>query len=128
MNTLYDQHPAMFRNRPVAFILSVLLIPVLVGALILAVWYLKTKASRLVVTSESILYEAGLLNKVRSEIAIEGIRSVKVSALFFERIFGVGTIEIFTAGDRPEIQISGMRDPESIRDYISQAQNRPQIS
>jgi hypothetical protein len=35
----------------------------------------------------------------------------------------VGTIEIYTAGDSPEIVASGMPDPNKIREFIKANQN-----
>jgi hypothetical protein len=31
---------------------------------------------------------------------------------------GVGKLEIFTAGDKPEITIAGIPDPDSVQDII----------
>ena len=65
-----------------------------------------------------ILFEEGLLNKNRSEIHIERIRTIKIKQSFFNRIFGTGTIELYTAGDTPEIVAVGMPDPHRVRDLI----------
>lgn len=119
MSELYSEHPAMFRNNPVGFIISVLLIPAFgVGLLILLWWRLQSKASKLSVYENEILYEKGLLSKERSEVNISSIRAVKVKQTFFDRIFGVGTVEIYTAGDNPEIVARGMPDPNKIRELI----------
>ena len=37
---------------------------------------------------------------------------------FFDRIFGVGSIEIYTAGDSPEIVAKGLPDPNRISEII----------
>lgn len=123
MDALYDEHPAMFKNHPFGFIISILLIPVGVGILILLWWYLKCKGTRLVVSERELLLEEGLLSKHRWELNISGVRSVSVRQSFFNRIFGVGTIEIFTAGDKPEIRAAGMPDPEEVRRLIKARQN-----
>lgn len=115
---LYAEHPAMFKNNPLGFLLSILLVPVGIGILILLYWYLMTKAAKLIVTEHDVLFEKGLLSKERSEIDIDGIRTVKVSQSFSDRIFGVGTIELFTAGDTPEITAKGMPDPNRVREII----------
>lgn len=116
---LYSSHPVMFKNNPLGFILTLLLVPVAgLGIIIFLVWYLKTRASKLSVTENDILFEEGLLNKNRSEIHIERIRTIKVKQSFFNRIFGTGTIELYTAGDTPEIVAAGMPDPHKVRDLI----------
>ncbi|RLW66570.1 MAG: hypothetical protein B6D70_03430 [gamma proteobacterium symbiont of Stewartia floridana] len=65
-----------------------------------------------------ILYEKGLLSKERSEVNISSVRTTKVKQSFFDRIFGVGTIEIYTAGDSPEIVAKGLPDPNRISEII----------
>ena len=64
-----------------------------------------------------------MLSKERSEINISSVRTIKVKQSFFNRIFGVGTIEIYTAGDSPEITARGMPDPNRIRELIKSRQN-----
>ena len=123
MSELYSANPVMFKNNPLGFIISVLLIPVGVGILILLWWYLQTKASKLTVTDGEIHYEKGLLNKEHSEINLSSVRTIKVKQSFFNRIFGVGSIEIFTAGDEPEVVARGMPDPNKIREIVKGRQN-----
>lgn len=121
---LYSEHPAMFKNNPFGFIAGLLLIPVFgVGILILLWWYLQCKASKLTVKEHDILYETGLLSKSRAEFSISGIRTVRVNQSFFNRIFGVGTIQIYTAGDLPEIEAKGMPEPNQVRELIKSRQN-----
>jgi uncharacterized membrane protein YdbT with pleckstrin-like domain len=121
---LYSEHPAMFKNNPIGFIGALLLIPVFgVGLLILLWWYLLCKASTLTVKESDILYEKGLLSKSRVEFGIAGIRTVRVNQSFSDRIFGVGTIQIYTSGDQPEIEVKGMPDPNRVRELIKDRQN-----
>jgi uncharacterized membrane protein YdbT with pleckstrin-like domain len=124
MNVLYSEHPAMFKNHPFGFLGSILLIPVFgLGVLILLYWYLQTKASRLSIYENEIHYEKGLLSKEHSEVAISSIRTVRVKQTFFNRIFGVGSVEIYTAGDNPEFVVAGLPDPNRIREIIKLRQN-----
>jgi uncharacterized membrane protein YdbT with pleckstrin-like domain len=116
---LYEAHPPMFRNNPLGFVLSVLLIPVAVGILILLFWYVKSRSEKLTITAEDLRYEKGILSKARSELRLTGIRSVRVNQSLFQRMFGTGDIEIFTAGDAPEVILKGMPDPNEIREIIS---------
>ena len=123
MSALYSEHPAMFKNRPFVFIISLLLVPVFgVGLLILLGWYVQNKAAKLSVSENEILYEKGLLSKERSEVSISSVRTVKVKQSFLNRILGVGTVEIFTAGDTPEIVATGMPDPNKILELVKTRQ------
>lgn len=124
MSELYSEHPVMFKNNPIGFIASIILIPVFgLGILILLWWYIQTRSSKLTVKEYDILYEQGLLSKNRAEFSINGIRTVRVHQSFFNRIFGVGTIQIYTAGDKPEIEAKGMPDPNRVRELIKAQQN-----
>lgn len=124
MNELYSEHPVMFRNNPFGFIISLLLVPVFgIGLLIFLAWFLKNKGTKLSVTERDILFEKGLLSKERAEISISSVRTVRVKQSLFNRIFGVGSIEIYTAGDDAEIFASGLPDPNKIREIIKAQQN-----
>lgn len=122
METLYSQNPAMFRNNPIGFIVAVLLIPLAVGILILLWWYLQCKASKLEITGRDVVLETGLLSKEHIELNVDSIRSVRISQSFFNRLFGVGRIAIFSAGDSAEMVAAGMPDPHDFREIVKKLQ------
>ena len=47
---------------------------------------------------------------------LASIRSVRVYQSLFQRMFGTGDIEVYSAGDNPEIIVKGMPDPARIRE------------
>jgi len=115
----YTASPAMFRNNPILFIASVLLIAAFgLGLLILLVWYVKCKSEVLTITQDELHYVRGILSKSRSEIRLSSIRSLQVDQSLFQRMFGTGDIKIYTAGDNPEIVVAGMPNPHEIRELI----------
>ena len=114
----------MFRNKPFGFILSLLLIPVVIGVIILVVWYLKSRSTKLEINGDEIILEQGLLSKDRTELNTSSIRTVKISQSLMNRLFGVGTLSIFTAGDTPEIQVDGMPRPEVFRELVKARQDQ----
>lgn len=115
----------MFKNNPFGFILSLLLIPVFgVGLLILLWWYLQCKGSKLTVKEHDLMFEKGLLSKERAEVSISSVRTVRITQSFFNRIFGVGRIAIYTAGDDPEFVAKGMPDPNRVRELINARQKQ----
>ena len=121
---IYQAHPAMFRAHPFWFILSVLLIAAFgLGILILVYWYIKTRATALTITEHEIMYEQGILSKDRTSVSLKHVRAVRVTQRFINRILGVGTVEISTAGDEPEFEVNDMPDPHQIREAISRAQS-----
>ena len=90
----------------------------------LLIWYLKIKSTQVNVTNNEILVERGLLRKNRKELVIDKVRTVEVDQDFIDRIFGVGKIKVFTAGDLPEIEVEGLPDPNRIRELVKQNQQR----
>ena len=120
---IYEAHPAMFRAHPFWFILAVLLILAFgIGIIILLYWYIKTRATALTVTNQELMYERGILSKDRTSVSLKHVRSVNIAQGFINRIFGVGTIQISTAGDEPEFTIADMPDPYVIQETITKAQ------
>ena len=111
----YQEHPKMFADEPGYFILSILLIPFLVGIGWLVVWYIKTRCTMLTITNDRVILSRGVLNKERLEIELESIRTVRVDQTFVDRIFNCGILKIYTAGDNPELVQKGMPDPERLR-------------
>lgn len=117
----YDENPAMFKNNPLGFILSIILIPAFgLGILILLYWYLQTKSVRLRISGDDIELERGLLRKSRTDLDLRKIRSVHVDQGLLQRMFGVGTMEVYTTGDEPEFKLFGMPDPNDVRNYIKE--------
>jgi uncharacterized membrane protein YdbT with pleckstrin-like domain len=120
---VYEAHPSMFRAHPFWFILCVILIPAFgIGLLILLYWYIKTRATVLTVTEHELLFERGILSKDRLSVSLRHVRSVHVTQGFVNRLLGVGTIQILTAGDQPEFTVKDLPDPHEIREAISRAQ------
>lgn len=109
----------MFRSHPIGFVLALILIPAYgIGVVIFVLWYLQSKATKLVITDAEILLERGLLSKERIEVNMASVRSTTVNQSFVNRLMGVGSVKIYTAGDAPEIMVSGMPDPNRIRELI----------
>lgn len=119
---LYDASPAMFRNNPVGFILSVVLIlAVGLGLAILAVWYLRCKNARLTVTNKTTTLRTGILSKVLNEVRHKDVRNVKLSQSLFQRMLGTGKIEVSSAGQADvEISIAGIPHPGKVKEIIDQ--------
>ena len=117
---LYDEHPAMFRNHPFAFILCVILIAAFgLGLIILLVWWLQTLGTKLTVTNERVTLRKGILSKYTNEVNHTDIRNVQLNQSFFQRLFDVGTIAISTAGQEGvEISVEGIPHPQNVRDII----------
>lgn len=123
MQATYSEYPAMFKNNPLGFIIAILLIPVAIGIIILLYWYLKCKSTKVEVVGNDLILETGLLSKNRTELNIPAVRTINVYQSFFNRIFGVGKVSVYTAGDKPEIEVAGLPDPHRLRELVKNIQD-----
>ena len=118
---LYESHPSMFKNNPIGFILSIALIVFGIGIIILLIWWLKTLGTKLIVTDERVTLRKGILSKNTNEVFHSDIRNVQINQNLFQRIFGVGTIGISSAGQSGiEISVAGLPKPQKIKEIIDQ--------
>ena len=116
---LYKDSPAMFRNRPVLFLVCCALIPVGIGLVVLFVWWLRCLATSLVITDRRVTLRQGLLSKDTNDVLIADIRNVKVRQNLLQRIFGVGTVAVSTSGQSDmEIEVHGVPAPARIKAII----------
>ena len=122
-NLLLDEHPKMFRANPLVFILGVLTIPIVIGIVILVGMWLRSIGERIAISQHAMLIEKGILNKNSTEVSLTSVRTVRIDQTFIDRILNVGRIEIYTAGDNPEATISGIAEPNRVRDLVRARQN-----
>lgn len=113
---LYDRHPVMARANPLLFVLLLISVVGIVGLLI---WWVKCRSERLAISDSEILLERGLLSKQRTQLWLASIRTVRVSQTMWQRLFNVGNLEVFSAGDYAEIAIRNLPDPNSARMLVA---------
>jgi uncharacterized membrane protein YdbT with pleckstrin-like domain len=91
----------------------------LVGFVILFVWWLQCQATTLTVTQERTILRKGLLSKSTTEVWHEDVRNVQISQGLLQRLLGVGTVGISSAGQSGvEILAVGIPEPENVRRII----------
>ena len=119
-NVLYQEHPRMFRNHPVGFVLCVVLILAFgFGALLLLLWWLHVLGTELTITSRNTTLRRGLLSKKTNEVRHVDVRNLQVGQGVFQRMFGVGKLSISSAGQSDvEITVSGIPQPEEAKELI----------
>ena len=115
---LYEEHPSLIRTHPLGTVIAIILIPVGIGILILLYWYLIMKSDKLLIKEDEVVWTHGLLSKQYVEINMSSIRTVRVEQTLLQRMLNAGKIEIFTAGDDPELTVNGMPNPDKIRELI----------
>lgn len=123
--TLYDENPSMFRNRPVEFVVTALLSLFLVGLVIFFIWWLRCKGTQLTITSERTRLRKGILSKSITEVWHQDVRNVQLNQTFFQRLLGVGSLGISSAGQSGlEISVAGIPDPERVKELIDRHRRR----
>lgn len=116
---LYHSHPAMFRNRPWSFILCLILSLVGIGLIIFLIWWIRTKGTELTVTNERASLRKGILSKFTNDVYLTDVRNVQIYQSFWQRVFGVGSVSISSAGnDGIEIEVKGIPSPDKIKEII----------
>jgi uncharacterized membrane protein YdbT with pleckstrin-like domain len=111
----YDASPAVFRDYPLRFLVCLILIPVFgLGLVILAVWWIIARSTRMTVDEVRATLTSGIFSKQVTEVQLSSIRTVKIDKTLVDRIFDVGTVSVFTSGDAPELVVKGMPDPEAL--------------
>ena len=109
---LYIGRPSQILNI-VSFILWswTLLIPIII--------YLKTRFTVYEVTNQRIKLKTGILNQEIDECELYRVRDYKVVKPFFQRIFGLGKIELVTSDrSNSSINLNGIKDPENLYNLI----------
>ena len=109
---LYIGRPSQILNI-ISFILWswTLFIPLII--------YLKTRFTVYEVTNQRIKLKTGILNQEIDECELYRVRDYKVVKPFFQRIFGLGKIELVTSDrSNSNINLNGIKFPENLYNLI----------
>jgi uncharacterized membrane protein YdbT with pleckstrin-like domain len=89
----------------------------LIIPLLIVLW--KRADLKLLVYSDRIILEKGVLSRNLTEVFISDIRTVNISQTFLQRVFNVGNISIASAGIAGYEEVAkGMPHPLKIRELI----------
>ena len=81
--------------------------------------YLKTRFTVYEVTDQRIKLKTGILNQEIDECELYRVRDYKIVKPFFQRIFGLGKIELVTSDrSNSSINFNGIKNPENLYDLI----------
>ncbi len=97
----------------------------LIGGLIILLAESKRKAHRYMITPVDVRDECNLLSKKVSSIRYEKIQDIHSTANLRERLLGVGTVHVNSAGSSSiEIVFKGVHNPDGIREEIENRLNQ----
>lgn len=103
-------------SGPWAIASSVLLV---LSLLVMGVWKIISLAETLEITNKRSILRRGLFSKSTTEVVHNDIRNFQITQSFTQRILGVGTIGISSAGqDAVEIIMHDAARPEEVRRII----------
>ena len=101
-------------------ILGIVTIPFFIGIFILLYAYINTKYTSYRITNRRMIASVGFLAKTQREIWIEDMRGVTLVQSIFQRMVGIGTVEIGTAATAGvEMRLIGIRHPQKVVDLIN---------
>jgi hypothetical protein len=92
------------------------------GALYLLGWWGETRFTTLKVTGRRTILRRGFFSRRTSEVRHRDVRNLHVHQSKLERLFGVGDLAIISSGDRKEIEVEGIPDPQRIARVIRDMQ------
>ena len=81
--------------------------------------YLRTRFTVYELTDQRIKLKTGILNQEIEECELYRVRDYKIVKPFFQRIFGLGKIELVTSDrSNSSINLNGIKNPENLYDLI----------
>jgi len=136
-----SQHPTLQENQPErtiwqgnpshyyylgAYIIGGLLVFAYGLGLIIIIWALLDKSSKVfTITNKRVKSKKGILARTTREVAPKDIRSINLKQGIIERLCGLGTIEIGSAGTAGiEISFNGIVQAPKIQNTITELKDR----
>jgi uncharacterized membrane protein YdbT with pleckstrin-like domain len=119
----------MFRNHPVFFLFSILLVAVSgIGLPILLVWWLRCTNTTLIITDARTILRKGVFSKLATEIYHSDISDVQVERSRSHRFFRVGDIGVRSKkSSGVEIKVSGILFPETLGEIIDTLRRQAEL-
>lgn len=119
----------MFRSHPVWFVIWAILSLIGIGLIVLGVWWYRCAGTTLEVSNVRTVSRKGILSRSTTEVRHVDVKQLHTHQTFFQRLLGVGTIEISSAGTGGvEISVSGLPYPERVVRIIHKAQDTEDTS
>src|SRR5439155_25512477 len=91
-------------------------------ALIWAAWlgleYMKWNFTHFVVTTDRVVFRSGVLSKRGVEIPLERVNNINFRQSIFERMIGVGDLEIESAGRDGQSTFDNVRHPDAVQQEL----------
>lgn len=125
--TLWKGHPSglyyiMYWIFGILLIFPLVTIPFSIIMILYAVLDQRTKVFTL--TTRKVMMQSGIISRKTSEVGMRDIRSINMSQGILERLCGLGTVQIGSAGTGGiEVEFMGIKDPAKVRDQVRRAKD-----
>jgi membrane protein YdbS with pleckstrin-like domain len=110
---LYSSQPTIAGQST----LWLLVIPVVVDV-ITAFKHVARLATKLIITEDRVRYETGILGKSTRVMELSKVQDVRMDQRLGQRIIGVGTVSLETAGETSRIEMANIDNPQKVADHI----------
>ena len=102
------------------FFFTTVLLSVLGGWLIISIYaFLDRKTRVYTVTNKRVISKAGIISRQVHEVVVRDIRAINIKQNTVERLLGLGTVEVGSAGTAAnKVRFFGIVDPSRVRDMI----------
>ena len=107
------------------FLVGILTAPLIVGIFIIIITELVRRANTYFITTKRLIHEFTFLSRKISSVIYDRIQDLHLTQSILERIVGIGTLHINTAGTHfVELKFKGISNPISIKRLIEQRMMR----
>ncbi len=102
------------------WIFGILFLPLFGLGLIFIIYAILDQRTRVFThTTRKVMAKVGIISRKTHEVAIRDIRSINMNQSILERIFGLGSVQIGSAGTGGvEVEFKGITSPAKVRDGI----------
>ena len=116
---IWEGHPAGLYYLT-HWILGILLLPASGIGLLLIIYAILDRNTRVYThTTRKVMAKVGIISRKTHEISIRDVRTINMNQGILERIFGLGSVQIGSAGTGGvEVEFKGVTNPLEVRDAI----------
>ena len=116
---IWEGHPSVLYYLGY-WIFGILLLPLFGLGLILIIYAILDHKNKIFThTNLRVMAKVGIISRKTHEVTIRDIRSINMKQSIIERIFGIGSVQVASAGTGSvEVEFKGIRNPVEVKDHI----------
>jgi uncharacterized membrane protein YdbT with pleckstrin-like domain len=82
---------------------------------------IRRRFTKIEVTGDKLRYETGVMSRTTRTIQVSKVQDVRVDQSFLQRLVGIGTLSIETAGETSRLTMADIDEPHAVADAIVDA-------